>query len=65
MTVQGYEAVSITKDAADELRLLAIDLSKTLRRRVTLSQAVMLASELHSEFTDEAVRELAKGVLGK
>jgi hypothetical protein len=48
----GYRSVALTEDAHEELTLLAVDLSKKCRRRLTLSEAVMIASEIVTDAPD-------------
>lgn len=42
MTAQGYVNMSVKPEAKRALELLALDLSKELGRRVSLSEALML-----------------------
>jgi hypothetical protein len=58
----GYVAVSLKSEAADELRLLAADLTGILRRRVTVSEAVLIASEVVSNGGHDGIKEAVKGL---
>jgi hypothetical protein len=58
----GYKAVSLKAEAAEELKLLAADLTGILRRRVTISQAVMMATEIIGDMRDEDVKAAIDGI---
>jgi hypothetical protein len=60
MPVNGYEAVSLTHDSAHELRLLAIHVSKVVGRRVSMSTAIMVMSEVISDLDDEVIKQAGK-----
>lgn len=60
MPREGYRSVALTGDAAEELTLLAVDLSKRCRRRLTLSETVMMASEIITESADVDVAAAAE-----
>lgn len=60
MPREGYRSVALTEDAAEELTLLAVDLSGRCRRRLTLSEAVMMASEIVTDSADINVAAVAE-----
>lgn len=60
MPRDGYRSVALTDKAAEELALLALDLSQRCRRRLTLSETVMMATEIATESADSEVVEAAR-----
>lgn len=57
MPREGYQSVAIVTEAAEELRLASLDLSKTAGRRLSLSATLMILSDLAADRPEDEVRE--------
>ena len=57
MPREGYQSIALIEKAAEELRLAALDLSKVARRRISMSAALMVLSDLASDRPEEEVAE--------
>jgi ribosomal protein L18E len=57
MPREGYQSVALIGEAAEELRLAALDLSKVARRRISMSAALMVLSDLAADRPEEEVTE--------
>jgi hypothetical protein len=55
MADKEYVSLSVEREAREALRMLVIDLSKILRRQVTISEALLLSVAFTTKPTEEVL----------